>query len=165
MYNLYPPFGQFLIPLFHPLNILLGITRISQGQNNILNNKKPFIIMNGFADFLFSEDSDLCSVYFFIHTNSFFAPGEPCPHLPNRVRRSVNNGGEAGIRTLGALRHNGFRDRPIQPLSHLSDKWQDLYYGSPKQRSKRIPGCARFLKQLPGQRANRSRTSPIDISL
>ena len=30
------------------------------------------------------------------------------------------NGGEGGIRTLGTLRFNGFRDRPIQPLSHLS---------------------------------------------
>ena len=29
-------------------------------------------------------------------------------------------GGEGGIRTLGTLRFNGFRDRPIQPLSHLS---------------------------------------------
>jgi hypothetical protein len=32
--------------------------------------------------------------------------------------------GEAGIRTRGALRHNGFRDRPIQPLWHLSDYFQ-----------------------------------------
>ena len=32
----------------------------------------------------------------------------------------LNSGGEGGIRTLGARRLNGFRDRPIQPLSHLS---------------------------------------------
>ncbi len=29
-------------------------------------------------------------------------------------------GGGSGIRTHGALRHNGFRDRPIRPLSHPS---------------------------------------------
>ena len=29
-------------------------------------------------------------------------------------------GGEAGIRTLGALRLNGFQDRRFRPLSHLS---------------------------------------------
>jgi hypothetical protein len=28
--------------------------------------------------------------------------------------------GERGIRTPDTLRYNGFRDRPIQPLSHLS---------------------------------------------
>jgi hypothetical protein len=28
--------------------------------------------------------------------------------------------GGSGIRTHGALRHNGFRDRPIRPLSHPS---------------------------------------------
>ena len=32
---------------------------------------------------------------------------------------SVKNG-ERGIRTPGTLRYNGFRDRPIRPLSHLS---------------------------------------------
>ena len=30
------------------------------------------------------------------------------------------SGGEGGIRTHGTSRYNGFRDRPIQPLSHLS---------------------------------------------
>ena len=30
--------------------------------------------------------------------------------------------GERGIRTPDTLRYNGFRDRPIQPLSHLSKK-------------------------------------------
>ena len=30
--------------------------------------------------------------------------------------------GKRGIRTPGALRLNGFRDRPIRPLSHLSNK-------------------------------------------
>jgi Alpha/beta hydrolase family len=30
------------------------------------------------------------------------------------------SGGEGGIRTHGPLRDNGFRDRPIRPLSHLS---------------------------------------------
>ena len=31
-------------------------------------------------------------------------------------------GGEGGIRTLGTFRHNGFRDRPVKPLRHLSEK-------------------------------------------
>ena len=31
--------------------------------------------------------------------------------------------GERGIRTPGTIRFNGFRDRPIQPLSHLSINW------------------------------------------
>ena len=35
-----------------------------------------------------------------------------------RLKR-INNG-EGGIRTLGTRRHTGFRDRPIQPLWHLS---------------------------------------------
>jgi hypothetical protein len=30
------------------------------------------------------------------------------------------NGGEGGIRTPGTLRYNGFRDRRIKPLCHLS---------------------------------------------
>ena len=29
-------------------------------------------------------------------------------------------GGEGGIRTHGPFQDNGFRDRPIRPLSHLS---------------------------------------------
>ena len=29
-------------------------------------------------------------------------------------------GGEAGIRTLGTARFNGFQDRRFRPLSHLS---------------------------------------------
>ena len=32
----------------------------------------------------------------------------------------IEYGGEGGIRTHGDLRHNGFRDRPDQPLQHLS---------------------------------------------
>ena len=36
-----------------------------------------------------------------------------------KICRIFSNG-ERGIRTPGALRYNGFRDRPIQPLSHLS---------------------------------------------
>ncbi|CEG56560.1 protein of unknown function [Legionella fallonii LLAP-10] len=31
-------------------------------------------------------------------------------------------GGEAGIRTLGRLPFNGFQDRRIRPLCHLSDR-------------------------------------------
>jgi hypothetical protein len=33
-----------------------------------------------------------------------------------------DNGGEAGIRTRGTSRYNGFRDRPVKPLRHLSEK-------------------------------------------
>ena len=36
--------------------------------------------------------------------------------------------GGSGIRTHGALRHNGFRDRPISPLSHPS-KWTSAPVG------------------------------------
>ncbi len=32
----------------------------------------------------------------------------------------VLSGGEGGIRTHGPFQDNGFRDRPIRPLSHLS---------------------------------------------
>jgi hypothetical protein len=36
---------------------------------------------------------------------------------------SITNGGEAGIRTLGGLLTlNGFQDRRIQPLCHLSEE-------------------------------------------
>ena len=38
-------------------------------------------------------------------------------HIAQAIERS---GGEGGIRTHGPLRDNGFRDRPIRPLSHLS---------------------------------------------
>ena len=33
---------------------------------------------------------------------------------------SWENGGEGGIRTPGTLRYNGFQDRRIRPLCHLS---------------------------------------------
>ncbi len=39
---------------------------------------------------------------------------------PEKRSSSVLHGGGSGIRTHGALRHNGFRDRPIRPLSHPS---------------------------------------------
>ena len=32
-------------------------------------------------------------------------------------------GGGSGIRTHGALRLNGFRDRPVRPLRHPSVHW------------------------------------------
>ena len=50
----------------------------------------------------------------------------PCEYHPlrlnqkTRLRRRVLSSGEGGIRTLGGHEaHNGFRDRPIQPLWHL----------------------------------------------
>ncbi len=37
--------------------------------------------------------------------------------------KSVKNSGEGGIRTHGDPKnHNGFRDRPDQPLRHLSEQ-------------------------------------------
>ena len=44
-------------------------------------------------------------------------PAVDTPHAPQAIEIS---GGEGGIRTHGPLRDNGFRDRPIRPLSHLS---------------------------------------------
>lgn len=62
-----------------------------------------------------------------------FEPTEPVKaHSLSRGARSATlapflilfkakkNGGETGIRTLGALRHDGFQDRCFRPLSHLS---------------------------------------------
>jgi hypothetical protein len=38
-----------------------------------------------------------------------------------QLRLTLEKGGEGGIRTHGGPKdHNGFRDRPIQPLWHLS---------------------------------------------
>jgi hypothetical protein len=40
-----------------------------------------------------------------------------------RRKRADGEGGEGGIRTLGGHEdHNGFRDRPDQPLRHLSGR-------------------------------------------
>ncbi len=39
---------------------------------------------------------------------------------------TIENGGEAGIRTLGRSPFNGFQDRRFRPLSHLSD-WRKYY--------------------------------------
>jgi hypothetical protein len=39
------------------------------------------------------------------------------------------SGGEGGIRTLGSHKdYSGFRDRPVQPLRHLSKVGQAVYY-------------------------------------
>ena len=35
-------------------------------------------------------------------------------------RVGQESGGETGIRTQGTQAHNGFRDRPVRPLRHLS---------------------------------------------
>lgn len=42
-----------------------------------------------------------------------------------------NFGGETGIRTLGRLPFNGFQDRRIRPLCHLSDRRE--YYRNVKK--------------------------------
>ena len=44
---------------------------------------------------------------------------QPDQHFRANQGRSPKSGG-SGIRTHGDLRHNGFRDRPIRPLSHPS---------------------------------------------
>ena len=41
-----------------------------------------------------------------------------------------NVGGEGGIRTLGTLRFTAFRERPVQPLLHLSNR---RYYSKLKK--------------------------------
>ena len=56
MYNLYPPFAEFRITLFHTLNILLGILGIGQGKYYILNNKPPFVVVKRAANLLAFED-------------------------------------------------------------------------------------------------------------
>ena len=44
--------------------------------------------------------------------------------------------GEGGIRTHGGPEgHNGFRDRPIQPLWHLSEQRRVLYPITPRLRT------------------------------
>ena len=45
--------------------------------------------------------------------------------LPNKQKRPItesfhNFGGEGEIRTLGELPHDGFQDRYLKPLGHLS---------------------------------------------
>ena len=67
------------------------------------------------------------SVPFRAHTTSNRVPSTTRTSLPTRdhlfkfhcVYQPLLNG-ERGIRTPGTLRYNGFRDRPIRPLSHLS---------------------------------------------
>ena len=51
----------------------------------------------------------------------FFGSQHPYPMWRQpRVARRAKRGGERGIRTPGAFRHNGFQDRRIRPLCHLS---------------------------------------------
>src|SRR3989338_3291129 len=45
MYDLYPPLRKDGISLFHLLDILFSILRISENCNNILYHKPPFIII------------------------------------------------------------------------------------------------------------------------
>ncbi len=52
-----------------------------------------------------------------------FAKRRPLYHIqrkPQWFRYAKKTGGETGIRTLGTQAHNGFRDRPVRPLRHLS---------------------------------------------
>ena len=45
------------------------------------------------------------------------------------IGKKLDFGGETGIRTLGRLPFNGFQDRRIRPLCHLSDRRE--YYRNP----------------------------------
>jgi hypothetical protein len=59
MYNLYPPFTQLRIALFHPLDVLFGIFRIYQGENHIFYDKPPFIVVQGAPDLFVFKDYEL----------------------------------------------------------------------------------------------------------
>ena len=48
-------------------------------------------------------------------------PRRNAPRQLLTIFLKVQIGGEGGIRTHGTLRHNGFQDRRLQPLSHLSN--------------------------------------------
>ncbi len=50
MYNLYPPFAEFRIPLFHALDILFWVLRVDQGKDNIFDDKPPFAVVDGLPD-------------------------------------------------------------------------------------------------------------------
>ena len=46
------------------------------------------------------------------------------PYEKHQTKRSGDfHGGEGGIRTLDELPHTAFRERPVQPLLHLSIKY------------------------------------------
>ena len=54
-------------------------------------------------------------------TNTVTVPSDMREGHITAVSQAIEmSGGEGGIRTHGPLRDNGFRDRPIRPLSHLS---------------------------------------------
>src|SRR5688572_27974650 len=47
-------------------------------------------------------------------------PPKPTNAKPTYAKASVGEGGERGIRTPGPVTVNGFQDRRIRPLCHLS---------------------------------------------
>jgi hypothetical protein len=47
-------------------------------------------------------------------------PPKPIKEKPTCAEASVGEGGERGIRTPGPVTVNGFQDRRIRPLCHLS---------------------------------------------
>ena len=55
----------------------------------------------------------------------------------------LKSGGETGIRTLGTQAHNGFRDRPVRPLRHLSaDRVAEAHHLQAARRlNESIPPC------------------------
>ncbi len=71
-------------------------------------------------------------------------PGRVTPRQHLSISLNIELGGEGGIRTHGGHKdHNGFRDRPIQPLWHLSsvDKHAQLPSGAANYNARR---CAEF---------------------
>ena len=64
-----------------------------------------------------------------VRGNALVAIQPTVAFLPLLRGTEVGNCGEGGIRTHGGDKpHNGFRDRPIQPLWHLSNGNSGLYY-------------------------------------
>ena len=59
MFNLNPPFGKLFISVQHILQILFWVNRIGQCGNDINDNEPPFVVVNGFSDFLLFEQSNL----------------------------------------------------------------------------------------------------------
>ena len=51
-------FGEGRIPIAEFLEVIARINRIGQGRNNIRDDKPPFIVVDGAADFLPLEEGD-----------------------------------------------------------------------------------------------------------
>lgn len=56
MYNVCPTLIEFRIALFHALDVPFGIPRFYQGENHILDDKPPLIVMQRPTNLLAFED-------------------------------------------------------------------------------------------------------------